>query len=208
MLAADGRMLGFAENNVARDHSGWLHPAIGRLMAETQRSFKELQAVAVTAGPGSYTGLRVGMAAAKGICFARSVPLITCNSLLLMAASMVPLSISPGELMCPMIDARRLEVFTAFYTHELKVVSGPSAMILDKTSFERELAGQAILFSGSGAAKWQKICEAPSARFIAQPDDKQSFISIATDSFLKKSWADTVYSEPEYGKEFHTHVIN
>ncbi len=208
IFSRDGIQLGSSDNTVARDHSAWLHPAIQQLLKETKVNIREIQAVAVLAGPGSYTGLRVGMAAAKGFCVALGVPLITCNNLLLMASSMVTLTANQQELLCPMIDARRQEVFTALYTYELDVVRSPGPLILDKTSFERELSSRRILFCGTGAAKWQEICKSSSAGFAPQPFIKEPFVNMATDYFNRNLWANTVYSEPEYGKEFHTHVEN
>src|SRR5579863_10273637 len=103
------------ENKIAKEHASWLHQAIGRILSEAKITVRDLEAVAVVAGPGSYTGLRVGMAAAKGFCYALKIPLITQNSLRVMAESMIPFAIEKQALICPMIDARRDEVFTALY---------------------------------------------------------------------------------------------
>src|ERR1700712_822247 len=208
ILSRDGLVLACSGNTVARDHSAWLHPAIQQILAETKYAPRDIQAVAVVSGPGSYTGLRVGMSAAKGFCVALGIPLITCSNLLLMASSMVPLTGDDEDLLCPMIDARRQEVFTALYTHELETVKSPGPLILDKTAFESELSSRRILFCGTGAAKWERICTSPAATFTAQPPVKEYFVKMATEYFNQKRWADTVYAEPEYGKEFHTHVEN
>ena len=103
------------ENKIAKEHASWLHLAIGRILSEAKITVRDLEAVAVVAGPGSYTGLRVGMAAAKGFCYALKIPLITQNTLRVMAESMIPFAIEKQALICPMIDARRDEVFTALY---------------------------------------------------------------------------------------------
>src|ERR1700758_4691343 len=116
-LALDGKTLALAENWTQNEHAAWLHSAIEQMMQQTGYRLRDLQAVAVTAGPGSYTGLRVGMAAAKGFCFALDIPLIAEDTLRTMAfAAKEQL---PGtDLLCPMIDARRMEVFTAVYQND------------------------------------------------------------------------------------------
>ena len=103
------------ENKIAKEHASWLHLAIGRILSEAKIAVRDLEAVAVVSGPGSYTGLRVGMAAAKGFCYALKIPLITENTLRVMAESMIPFALEKQALICPMIDARRDEVFTAIF---------------------------------------------------------------------------------------------
>src|SRR6201992_2295551 len=95
------------ENKIAKESASWLHPAISRMLSEAGITVRDLKAVAVVAGPGSYTGLRVGMAAAKGFCYALKIPLITQNTLRVMAESVIPFAIEKQALICPMIDARR-----------------------------------------------------------------------------------------------------
>ena len=118
-LSRDGKVLFSEENKISKEHASWLHTAIGRLLAEADMTLADLKAVAVIAGPGSYTGLRVGMAAAKGFCYALNIPLITRNTLEVMAESMRSVAEKKNALICPMIDARRDEVFTALYSISL-----------------------------------------------------------------------------------------
>ena len=115
-IESDGKVLFSEENKIAKEHAAWLHSAIGRILNEAKMALRELEAIAVVAGPGSYTGLRVAMAAAKGFCYALKIPLITQNTLRVMAGSMKETAINNGALICPMIDARRDEVFTALFT--------------------------------------------------------------------------------------------
>src|SRR6186713_64350 len=129
-LAKEGKPLALATNKEPKDHAGWLHPAIEKLMRETGHRMKDLQAVAITAGPGSYTGLRVGMAAAKGFCYALDIPLITESTLKVMAFAAREQS-SPTGLLCPMIDARRMEVFTALYSTDLVEIMPATAMVIE-----------------------------------------------------------------------------
>jgi tRNA threonylcarbamoyladenosine biosynthesis protein TsaB len=118
-IAEEGKTLAMAVNPEQKDHASWLHPAVEKIMRDAGCGMKDLQAVAVTAGPGSYTGLRVGMAAAKGFCYALGIPLITENTLKVMA--LAAKEQAPGDgLLCPMIDARRMEVFTAVYQNDLE----------------------------------------------------------------------------------------
>ena len=226
-LSRDGKVLYWEENKISKEHASWLHTAIARLIAEAEITLRDLKAIAVIAGPGSYTGLRVGMAAAKGFCYALKIPLITRNTLEVMAESMRNLAAEKEALICPMIDARRDEVFTSLYSLGLKpkaeslkletanrqpptvnhltVVSKPQSLILDKNSFETWLSENLIIFFGSGAEKWKKISQSPSAIFELQPNIVQAFALLAQDDFMSESWADPVYSEPFYLKEFFTY---
>jgi tRNA threonylcarbamoyladenosine biosynthesis protein TsaB len=224
-LARDGKVLFSEENKISKEHASWLHTAIGRLLAEADMTLAELKAIAVIAGPGSYTGLRVGMAAAKGFCYALNIPLITRNTLEVMAESMRSVAEKKKSLICPMIDARRDEVFTALFSlkpkaeslkpstvigHrssviDLKVLLQPQALILDKNAFEIHLAENTVIFFGSGAEKWKKITESPSAIFEPQPNIIQAFATLAQNDFTSANWADPIYSEPIYLKEFFTY---
>jgi tRNA threonylcarbamoyladenosine biosynthesis protein TsaB len=222
-LSKEGKVLFSEENKVSKEHASWLHTAIGRILCEADITLRELKAVAVIAGPGSYTGLRVGMAAAKGFCYALNIPLITLNTLEVMAESMRDFAEQKGALICPMIDARRDEVFTALYqpsivnskqltvnsqlstVNLLKEILHPQAMILDKNAFEMLLAKNTIIFFGSGAEKWKQITASSSAIFEPQPDIIQAFTNLAWQGFISGKWADLVYSEPIYLKEFFTY---
>jgi tRNA threonylcarbamoyladenosine biosynthesis protein TsaB len=228
-LAKEGTVLFSEENKIAKEHAVWLHTAVARLIAEAKINIRELEAIAVVAGPGSYTGLRVGMAAAKGFCYSLKVPLITQNTLRVMAESMSDEAGKQGAMICPMIDARRDEVFTALYSlslkpkaeslkpegssvighrssvNDLNEVLPPQAMILDKNSFEMNLSHGSIVFFGSGADKWKKISSSSKAIFEPQPNMTQAFATLAYHDFLTQNWADTIYSEPVYLKEFFTY---
>lgn len=207
-LSNEGKVLFTEENPFPKEQAAWLHPAIQRMLESAKITASQLQAIAVVAGPGSYTGLRVGMAAAKGLCFALKIPLITINTLRLMAEAMRPLAKEYKALICPMIDARRQEVFTAIYSPDMREILAPKALILDKTSFEEYISSNRLLFSGSGAAKWQEMTRSPNAVFVAQPNMTEAFTQISAGCFLEKNWSDTVYSEPIYLKEFFTHSKN
>ena len=216
-LAKEGRVILSEENKMAKEHAAWLHPAISRILAGAKITIRELSAVAVVAGPGSYTGLRVGMAAAKGFCYALKIPLITGNSLALMAEAMKGEARENNALICPMIDARRDEVFTALYQlvigHPSSVIGDvglteilpPQAMILDKNAFDSYLSGNRIIFSGTGADKFEKMINSSQAIFKSQNSIIQSFATSSQLDFDAGKWADPVFSAPVYLKEFFSY---
>lgn len=154
--ALDNASVSLAENehvieerlsNSQKEHASFLQVAIAEITTIAGISLKNLSAVAVVNGPGSYTGLRVGLSGAKGICFALSIPLITINTLEWMAAAA---SQDEADLFCPMIDARRMEVFTAMYNHEKIEVTPPTAMILEPDSFKQIWRLKKSFFSETG----------------------------------------------------------
>jgi tRNA threonylcarbamoyladenosine biosynthesis protein TsaB len=200
-LAEDGRVLLLQKNGQQKDHAAWLHVAIKQIMEGAGTELAKIDAVAVTIGPGSYTGLRVGLAAAKGICYALEKPLITVNTLLVMAnASKHELA----DLLCPMMDARRMEVFTAIYTKELDVVKEPVALLIEENTFNEELQSNSICFTGSGSKKFQAIIKNEKAIFSAGESDASDMTELTESLFEKKQFADLVYTEPLYLKEFYT----
>src|SRR5450755_1397709 len=178
-IESDGKVLFSEENKIAKEHAAWLHSATGRILNEAKMTLRELEAIAVVAGPGSYTGLRVGMAAAKGFCYALKIPLITRNTLEIMGVSMAAVAVEQQALICPMIDARREEVYTALYHPDGEEIQAPRALILDKNSFEEELQTNRIIFFGSGAKKWEKINRHTFVLFLPQPNSIQAFAKLA-----------------------------
>src|SRR5271168_1032073 len=147
------------ENFEQKAHAAWLHVAVQELMTNTGSRMRDLQAVAVTAGPGSYTGLRVGMAAAKGFCYALGIPLITEDTLRVMAFAASE-RLPEADLLCPMIDARRMEVFTAVYQKGGKVLLPPIAMVIDENSFSEFLSERFMSFFGDGSYKCKPLIKA------------------------------------------------
>ena len=131
-LAKDGQSLSFLNNQMKRDQIAWLHTAIQAVLANAKVELNQLNGIAVTIGPGSYTGLRVGLSAAKGLCYGLKIPLIAINTLRIMAEAVKDEVV---ELNCPLIDARRMEVFTAVFTKELKISVEPAAMVIDELRF-------------------------------------------------------------------------
>jgi len=200
---ADGeQLLALKVCEQQREHAAFIQPAIDQILQELHLNPNKRNAVAVTAGPGSYTGLRVGMASAKGLCYALQIPLITLRTLDLMAHTAKKQVSDASYLLCPMIDARRMEVFTAVYNEELNSVKEPHALILDENSFT-ELEQQFIYFFGNGAAKWQTICKLPHAKFIEVKWNAASMIKMAFEKFSQQQFASLAYAAPFYLKEFH-----
>jgi tRNA threonylcarbamoyladenosine biosynthesis protein TsaB len=204
-VGKEGKLLSFAENREQKEHASWLHVAVQKVMRESGYGMRELQAVAVTAGPGSYTGLRVGMAAAKGFCYALGIPLITENTLKVMAFAAHEQFPDAG-LLVPMLDARRMDVFAAVYRGDLTEVMPATAMTIDEQSFGGWLKEEKLSFFGEGSAKCKPIITSPRAAFI---DVNYNLGYLGILSFLRylhHEFTGLVYSEPAYTKEFYTHT--
>ena len=197
---SDGATVKSLKRHEAQNESaGWIHTAIQELLQEHSLSVSNLAAVAVSAGPGSYTGLRIGMATAKGLCYAAGVPLIAINTLQMMAAAAAG---EPTALLCPMIDARRMEVFTALYTTDLQEVLPAQALILDETCFAKALDAGPVLFFGNGSGKFRPLLQHPNASFKSIAADASHIATLANNVLLQKKFVNLAYSEPFYGKDF------
>ncbi len=170
--------------------------------------FTDLDAVAVSKGPGSYTGLRIGVSTAKGYCYGLNIPLISVDTLAGMAAGLIQKTLdvnqSDNVLFCPMIDARRMEVYTALFNSNLEKVENVSAKIIDENSFNEELLKYKIIFGGDGALKCKEtLAHQPNAIFYNDFFPSAKFIyKIAEQKFVNKEFEDTAYFEPYYLKEF------
>jgi tRNA threonylcarbamoyladenosine biosynthesis protein TsaB len=203
-LAKDGQILNVRSSESQKEHASFLQAAIQQLTKTAGITLKEVDAVAVTAGPGSYTGLRVGMASAKGLCYALKKPLITIGTLKVLTVSALEVwkDNNSNILFCPMMDARRMEVFTAIYRQNLNPFLQPCAMILDEFSFKKELQNHKILFFGNGSEKWKQICTHPNAIFTAVSLLPESMSKSSESLLREKNFTDLAYSEPLYLKEF------
>ena len=201
-LADNKHVIAERLSNSQKEHASFLQVAIAEITTIAGITLKNLSAVAVINGPGSYTGLRVGMSGAKGICFALSIPLITVNTLEWMAAACK----EESDLFCPMIDARRMEVFTAMYNHEKIEVAPPTAMILDSDSFKTDLQDKKVLFFGNGAEKFSALSNHTNASFMPVFPGTKELAEIAWNRYQERIFADLAYAEPLYVKEFYTPV--
>lgn len=204
-LAQDGTTLSMLTNEVPKEHAAWLHTAVQSLLNETGSRMRDLSAVAVTSGPGSYTGLRVGMSTAKGFCYALNIPLITESTLKVMAfAAREQL---PGAgLLCPMIDARRMEVFTAIYRPDMTEWLTATAMVVDEHSFEDDLIHHRMSFFGGGSDKCKPLIKSPNAHFDSVIYHSGYLGILSFLRYLQKEFTGLAYSEPVYTKEFYTHT--
>lgn len=200
-LSDNGRLLCLYTSSQQKDHATWLHTSVKEAMSKTDKKMTDLVAIAVTDGPGSYTGLRVGMAAAKGFCYALKLPLITINSLFAIAHAVME---ETADFICPLIDARRMEVFTAIYTKSLNQLEAPSAMIVDQQSFQSYLSSGKVAFVGSGAAKLKSLINSGNAIWPGQIFNVSYIVGLVHKRFDEKQFADLAYSEPFYAKEFYT----
>ena len=212
-LASEGNEIGRSINASQKDHASWLHEAVKELTRRNAVDLKMLQAVAVTSGPGSYTGIRVGMASAKGLAFALSIPLITLNTLKVMAWSMGAFMKRAGKYedaiaYCPMIDARRDEIFTAVYDHDLNELLSPAPVKLEEGFFSEFLAHGKVMFFASGSAKWKPVLNNPNAIFQDWDYAYFNLAYLAWQSYQFHAFADLAYVEPDYLKEFHTYKKN
>ncbi len=192
------------ETNIhQREHASWLHTAIQKILIGAGVSLKDIDAVAVSIGPGSYTGLRVGLSAAKGICYSMGIPLIPVNTLLLLASAAIQQE-ETSFLICPAIDARRMEVFTAVYDNQLQEILAPQAMILNETSFDSFLTKSKMILIGSGSAKINSIIKNKNVLISKKKWNASSLQTFALQNFSQKNFANLAYIEPLYLKEFYT----
>ena len=204
-LALDGKPLQVRVNSQSVDHAAWIHTAITEVMNVNNITYQltDLNAVAVVAGPGSYTGLRVGMSTAKGLCYALGIPLISLNTLEIMAHA-TNAEISSSQLISPMLDARRMEVFTALYDASLQQLIAPCAMVLDENSFSEWLSKNEIVFLGNGSSKWKALVKHDNAIFRDSFYTAQHIAFIANNEFKQQIFSNLAYTEPIYLKDFYT----
>ena len=204
---ADGSMIGQSELRLDKSHSTHLTVLIEQLLANTGHTLADLAAVAVSDGPGSYTGLRIGAAAAKGLCFALDIPLVAVSTLKAMAAQVAAGTARPEtQLYCPMLDARRMEVYAAVYGFDGAEVLAPTPLILDADTLADQLAGNSVLFFGNGAAKFQALLgERANAGFLAGIQPSAVAVGqLAVAAHQRQEFQDVAYYEPFYLKEVYT----
>lgn len=203
-LALEGKLLLGKINPQQMDHAAWIHTAIEGLLSESRQKVTDLKAIAVIAGPGSYTGLRVGMATAKGMCYALGIPLVTMNTLKVMSFS-ASKHASSGVFLCPMLDARRMEVFTALYNPEFKEIMPPCAMVLQPDSFGNWLKTTPILFFGNGSNKAKALLTHVNAFFKDIFYTPEDICQLSYGHFIRADFNDLAYTAPIYLKDFYTH---
>jgi tRNA threonylcarbamoyladenosine biosynthesis protein TsaB len=210
-ISKGDQLLALVESGPERSHARLLNQYIRKGLEESGITFQQLDAVAVSKGPGSYTGLRIGVSTSKGIAYALRVPLLSCGTLEHMARGALArkevqeLADDAGRhlLLCPMLDARRMEVYHALYTTGFEVVEEVSARIIEQESFSRELDRQLVCFFGPGAGKCREVINHPNARFVddVQPSARDMIIPVSR-KYADEEFEDVAYFEPFYLKDF------
>ncbi len=199
-ISKDGKRLAIKElNNGNYSHAEVLHPFINAVLEEAKIKISELHAVSVSKGPGSYTGLRIGVSAAKGLCFAQNIPLISIETL----TSLAHATKVENGVIIPMLDARRMEVYAAVYNSDYDQIREIKAEIIDKNSYSEYLEKGKVYFLGDGAEKCKEMIKNSNAIFI---DDifpsANELCKLAYDKYKKNDIEDVAYFEPFYLKDF------
>jgi tRNA threonylcarbamoyladenosine biosynthesis protein TsaB len=207
-IATDGRLSGIEELGQAGDHASQITLLIARAMEQASLEYRDLDAIAVSSGPGSYTSLRIGWGTAKGLSYALGIPLLKIDTLQALAMRAHARLQRPEAWYCPMIDARRMEVYAALYRSDGHCVSpGPEAMVLAPDSFAAWFdTGQPIVFTGNGAHKFQSLCKRPEAQFLPLSTSADAFPTLVEQAFCRGDFTDLAYSEPLYLKPPHVTV--
>lgn len=204
-ISENGHSIAFREHSQQKEHASFVHAAIHSILKEAGKELKQVDSFSVTSGPGSYTGLRIGLATAKGFCFALNKPLITINTLEVMALAAMtnePSLNNSKILYCPMIDARRMEVYTAIFNRDMAIELQPSAIVLESSTFNFWLKDSSILFFGSGSAKLKSLMSNEKAVFADIKFNAANLAELAEKSFNQKEFTNVAYAEPNYVKEF------
>jgi tRNA threonylcarbamoyladenosine biosynthesis protein TsaB len=207
-LVKDGNIVAIRESVGTREHSAELTGYMSEVFAEAGFSYAQMDAVAVSMGPGSYTGLRIGVSSAKGLCYATGKPFIaidTLKSLAWQALQALKAGNKPLEnvLLCPMLDARRMEVYTAMYDQHLQVIENVNASIITEDAFN-QFADREIVYFGDGASKCQSVLAGKSNLIFLDHINltAKSVCMLAEEEFKAQNFADVAYCEPFYLKDF------
>lgn len=203
-LSENGSLLACKEIQQRNVHAEVITLFIDEVLKASGKQYSELGAVAVSCGPGSYTGLRIGISVTKGLCYSLDIPFIAVETLESMTNGMNDENPSRDALFCPMIDARRMEVFTAVFNAEGNRVKPTSAEIIDQDSFSDLLKTNKIIFFGDGASKCSEVLGSnPNAQIVSDfQNSARHLTKKATEKFINKDFEDTAYFEPYYLKDF------
>jgi tRNA threonylcarbamoyladenosine biosynthesis protein TsaB len=205
-LSQDNHFIGFSELRLAKSHSSHITVLIKELLYNTGFTEKDLSAVAISGGPGSYTGLRIGTSTAKGLCYALDIPLISVSTLHAMAKTVIDFTPNPENyLFCPMLDARRMEVYTSLLTATLEERLPVAPLILEEDSFKECQEENKIIYFGSGAQKWQEFSAPnPNALFLKNViPTAQAIAMLAWPKLETGNLENVAYYDPFYLKEVH-----
>jgi len=210
-LAQDGEMLGLKESRDDKSHASLLAIFIKNILEENAKSISHLDAVAVSKGPGSYTGLRIGVSTAKGLAYAAEIPLISVDTLSAMAFGVIHgnelenkgLSKDGDFYLCPIIDARRMEVYTAIFHPSGEMIEPIAAKIIKEDSFKDFIEQKQVIFFGNGAMKCREVIKHSNAIFLDGIETSSKYmVSMAESAWQQKCFEDIAYFEPFYLKNF------
>ena len=204
-LAKDGELMATKQVDQRNIHAEVITLYIEELITSAGIKYSDLDAIAISSGPGSYTGLRIGVSTAKGLCYALDKPLIAIETLQSMANGVIANNnVTTNTLLCPMIDARRMEVYTALFDSAGNKVKDTAAEIIDADSFSEQLKTNKILFFGDGAEKCREVLGGhPNAQFLTGfINSAEHLTSKSFEKFTSKVFEDVAYFEPYYLKEF------
>ena len=198
-LSEDGSVIALKElATEGYSHAENLHVFIEDVMKQSSKKLSELDAIAVSKGPGSYTGLRIGVSTAKGLCYSLDIPLISLETLDILAQQ-----VKEATIIIPMLDARRMEVYSAIYDASKKRIRTTEAQILDENSFFQHISEAKVTFIGDGVAKFKEICDHPNTIFFTDAlPSAIEMAQLAEIKYKKNDIEDVAYFEPYYLKDF------
>jgi tRNA threonylcarbamoyladenosine biosynthesis protein TsaB len=203
-LAENGAIISYRESSAPKAHASLTAVFIDEMLKEKGISIADCDAVCVSMGPGSYTGLRVGVSTAKGLCFGSGKPLMAVGTLDTLVAQAVAEGLVPEgcKYIIPMIDARRMEVYSAVFTPDCQQITETQPVIVDENSFASQLEEGPVLFIGDGAGKCADVIKHPNAGFVQCWPKADAMLMPAMEAYKEKRFKDVAYFEPFYLKEF------
>lgn len=203
-LSRDGQILFSEVDKEGPSHAKLIGPFIDKALKVAENLELKPDAISVSSGPGSYTGLRIGVSIAKGVCYALGIPLISIPTLDLLSDMFInSIEHSENILIRPVLDARRMEVYTGLYNGKGICIESAKALIVNESSFEAELTEKLVYFVGNGSAKLRNVLHSQNARFVDELKPlAEAMVKLAEVSYNKSNFVDVAYFEPFYLKEF------
>ncbi len=201
-LAENSEVVSYKESSAPKAHASLTAVFIDEILKERGLTIADCDAVCVSMGPGSYTGLRVGVSTAKGLCFGSGKPLLAVGTLDTLVAQAAAELSKDSSYIIPMVDARRMEVYTAVFTPDGTQLTETAPVIVDETSFAEYLEAGPVLFIGDGAGKCAGVIRHPNARFLQCHPNAAAMLAPALKAYRSARFEDTAYFEPFYLKEF------
>jgi tRNA threonylcarbamoyladenosine biosynthesis protein TsaB len=199
-ISNNGQLVCIRESLVSNSHTELITILIKQCIAEANISLKDLQAIAISGGPGSYTSLRVGVATAKGLCYGLKIPLLALDSLEALCYGIDSSQLKDNSIIIPMIDARRMEVYSANYDHGYKRLTDTEAIVIDETTLDYVLRDADVLLCGSGAEKCYNIINHPRLSLHHTSASSSYMSSLAYERFKNGQFEDLAYYSPNYFK--------